>query len=212
VVFLQSILNFLGEYWTALQTGQLPPLGYWNYLILLVFVIIQGPFVTLLSGAGVAAGLFNPILALVTSVIGSLIADVFWYNIGLLGKLEKYFKGRSGKRKKLVELLQKAMQKHYMKVLLFGKLSLGLAIPAVISAGLCRIEWRRWFPVVIVGEFIFTGMLVLLGYFATESIMHVDKIVKVVGITTTVICLILLSVVIPIEMRKMITRDSAGTE
>jgi membrane protein DedA with SNARE-associated domain len=212
VVFLQSILNFFGEYWAALQNGQLPPLGYWNYLILMVFVIIQGPFVTLLSGAGVAAGLFNPILAMTTSVIGSLIADVFWYNVGLLGKLERYFKSRSGKRKKMVELLQKAMQKHYLKVLLFGKLSLGLAIPAVISAGLCRIKWRRWFPVVIVGEFIFTGMLVLLGYFATESILHVDKIVKVVGITTTVICLILLSVVIPIEMRKMITRDSIGTE
>ena len=118
----------------------------------------------------------------------------------------------SGKRRELVELLQKAMQKHYLKVLLFGKLSLGLAIPAVISAGLCRIEWRRWFPVVIVGELVFTGLLVLLGYFATESIMHVDKIVKVVGVSITVICLILLSVVIPIEMRKMITRESVGTE
>jgi membrane protein DedA with SNARE-associated domain len=212
VVFLQSIINFFGEYWTALQNGTLPPLGYWNYLILLVFVIIQGPFVTLLSGAGVAAGLFNPILAMTTSVIGSLIADVFWYNVGLLGKLEKYFKNRSGKRKKLVELFQKSMQKHYLKVLLFGKLSLGLAIPAVISAGLCQIKWRRWFPIVIIGEIIFTSMLVSLGYFATESILHVDKIVKAVGITTTALCLIVLSVVIPIEMRKMITRESVGID
>lgn len=212
MIFLQSILDFFGEYWTALQHGQLPPLGNWNYLILMVFVIIQGPFVTLLSGAGVAAGLFNPLLAGITSVIGSLLADVFWYNVGLLGKFDKYFKSKSGKRKKMVELLQKAMQKHYLKVLLFGKLSLGLAIPAVISAGLCRIKWRRWFPVVIVGEVIFSGILVSLGYFATESILHVDKIVKVVGIVTTVISLVLLSVVIPVEMRKMIAREGADPE
>ncbi|MEN8241463.1 MAG: VTT domain-containing protein [Chloroflexota bacterium] len=212
MVSIDGILNSFGQFWYALQIGQLPSIGNWNYLVLLVFVILQGPSVAILIGAGISAGLFNPLMAGLTSVIGSLIADVFWYNIGQLGKLDRYYRKKKGKRKELVELFQNGMQKHYLKILLLGKLSLGLAIPAVISAGLCRIEWRRWFPVVIIGEILFTLSMVSLGYFATESIMHVDTIVKVVGISTTAICLIILLVVIPIEIKKMLTIAAVESE
>ena len=205
---IDVLLNFFGDYWRAIQIGELPPLGYWNYLVLMVFVILQGPSVAILIGAGISAGLFNPVLAGITSVFGSLFADVFWYKIGSLGKLDRYYRREKGKRKQLVDLFRNGMQKHYLKVLLLGKLSLGLAIPAVISAGLCKIEWRRWFPVVIVGEVLFTISMVTLGYFATESIMHVDNIVKVIGISTTIICLVLLLVVVPMEIKKMLTKDA----
>lgn len=205
---IDSIFSFFQEYWYALESGHLPPFGYWNYLILMVLVIIQGPLVTLLSGAAISAGLLNPYLTVMVSVTASLLADVAWYNVGRLGKLDKYYKQKKGKRQQLVEMLHKAMQKHYLKVLLLGKLSLGLAIPAVISAGLCRIKWRQWLPVVIVGEILFTLSLISLGYFATESITHVDSIVKAVGLTTTAIGLLLLVVVIPIEIRKMFSQES----
>jgi membrane protein DedA with SNARE-associated domain len=212
VVIVESITSFFGQYWSALQTGQMPPLGYWNYLILMVFVIMQGPTVALLSGAGVSAGLLNPYLAGLASIVGSLIADVFWYKLGLLGKLERYYKQRKNKRQKLVELFYKAMQEHYLKVLILGKLSIGLAIPAVISAGLCRIKWRRWFPVVIIGELAFTFVMMVLGYFTVESLKHADALVKTVGITMTVICLVILMFVIPIEMRKLLSREGAEIE
>jgi membrane protein DedA with SNARE-associated domain len=212
VVIIETITDFLREYWTALQTGQAPPLGYWNYLILMVFVILQGPSVALLSGVGVSAGIFNPFLAGAASITGSLLADIFWYQIGLLGKLERYYKQRSNKRQKLVELFYKGMRKHYLKVLLLGKLSIGLAIPAVISAGLCRIKWRRWFPIVIIGEIGFTAVMITLGYFATESITHVDKYIKAAGISVTVICLVILIIVIPIEIKKLLSTENGQTE
>ena len=111
-----------------------------------------------------------------------------------------------------MELFQKGMKKHYIKVLLLGKLSLGLAIPAVISAGLCRIEWRRWFPIVVVGEILFTLSMVSLGYLAAKSILHVDNIIKAFGISTTMICLIILLIIIPKEIKKMLTKDAVGIE
>lgn len=206
--FIEPLINFLGQYWSAFEIGQLPEIGNWNYLVLMVFVILQGPSVALLIGAGISAGLLNPWLAGLTSVVGSLLADIFWYKIGMLGKLDRYYRFKKGKRKVLVELFQGGMEKHYLKILLLGKLSLGLAIPAVISAGLCRIEWRRWFPVVVIGEILFTLSMVSLGYYATESIFHVDNFVRVAGLTTTGICLIILLVVIPIEIKKMLNKEA----
>jgi membrane protein DedA with SNARE-associated domain len=211
VVIFERIASFFGEYWTALQHGTVPPLGYWNYLVLMVFVILQGPTAALLSGAGVSAGIFNLYLAGLASVIGSLFADIFWYQVGLLGKLERYYKQRKNKRQQLVELFYNGMQKHYLKVLLFGKLSIGLAIPAVIAAGLCRVEWRRWFPIVIVGEILFTAMMIALGFFAAESLAHVDRIVKTVGITITVVVLLLLVVVVPIEIKRLLSREGTAS-
>lgn len=212
MVILESISSFFQEYWNALQNGQLPPLGYWNYLILMVFVILQGPSVALLSGAGVSAGILNPYLAGISSITGSLIADVFWYNVGLLGKLEQYYKQKKNKRQKLVEMFYKGMQKHYLKVLLLGKISIGLAIPAVISAGLCRIKWRRWLPVVIVGELLFTVAMFTIGFYATESLMHVDTVVRTVGITITAICLAFLVIVVPIEIKKLLSKEEVENE
>lgn len=211
MITVESLTSVFGRYWHALWSGQMPPLGYWNYLLLMVFVIIQGPTVALLSGVGVSAGILNPFLAGLASITGSLIADVFWYRIGLLGKLEQYYKKGKNKRQKMVELFYNAMRKHYLKVLILGKLSVGLAIPAVISAGLCRIKWRRWFPVVILGELMFTVVMMLLGYFATESVMHVDHLVRTAGILFTVISLVILLIFVPIEFRKMLSSESAET-
>ena len=66
--YLESILNFFGQYWYALEIGHLPSIGNWNYLVLMVFVILQGPSVALLIGAGISAGLLNPLMAGLTSV------------------------------------------------------------------------------------------------------------------------------------------------
>ena len=34
--------------------------------------------------------------------------------------------------------------------------------------------WRRWFPVVFLGETLWTGTLLLIGYYATEAIKRVE--------------------------------------
>ena len=53
-----------------------------------------------------------------------------------------------------------------------AKLSSGLAVPALIAAGLARVPWRRWFPIVLVGEVLWTSVLMLIGYCATEAIIR----------------------------------------
>jgi membrane protein DedA with SNARE-associated domain len=67
-----------------------------------------------------------------------------------------------------------------------------MAVPTVIAAGLAQVPWRRWFPPVVVGELIWTGSLLLVGYYATESIMRSEWAVVQFGIIVSVVLFVLM--------------------
>ena len=107
--------------------------------------------------------------------IGNLTADTLWYSVGYLGKTEWFIRyGRwFGIEEKLVKRLQQDIQEHIHKVLFVAKLTLGLVVPALIAAGLTRVPIKRWFGVLFAAECIWTGGLVLAGYYfgtLTQSI------------------------------------------
>jgi membrane protein DedA with SNARE-associated domain len=146
----------------------------------MVMIIIQGPISTMLGGAAAAAGLLNPFGVLAVAMVGNLGADAFWYTMGSSSKIRKV--GRWSRRSQaLIEVLRAAMHEHALKVLLMAKLSIGMAVPAVIAAGLARVPWRRWFPIALIGEILWTGMLLLVGFYATEAIKGAEQIVVYLG-------------------------------
>ncbi len=48
---------FFHEFWNAIQTGQLPDLGFWSYVILMALVFIEGPAATLVAATMAANGI-----------------------------------------------------------------------------------------------------------------------------------------------------------
>jgi membrane protein DedA with SNARE-associated domain len=159
------------------MNGQIPEWGNWSYLVLAVLVAIEGPFVTLLGAAAASAGVMRPVLVFIAAAGGNLMADTLWYLVGYAGKIEWFLSigQRMGLNRRHMELLQKNMRKHAVKVLFFAKLSMSLMIPSLIAAGLVKARWRRWFPAVFGGEVIWTGALVLIGYYATEAIKRIEQ-------------------------------------
>ena len=173
---MEPLFELLQEIWSDFQAGQLPELGPWNYLLLSLLMIWQGPIASLFGGAAASAGLLKPGLVFVVGVAGNLTADVIWYSIGRNGKVERLFeRGRFGMHHGRYQKLSNGMQLHATKILLMAKLSFGLAVPTLVAAGLAKLSWRKWFPVVFIGETIFTGTLVIVGYFATEIIKQVEQ-------------------------------------
>jgi membrane protein DedA with SNARE-associated domain len=67
------------------------------------------------------------------------------------------------------------MHEHAARILFLAKLTVSFMIPSLIAAGLVKVPWRRWFPALFTGEIIWTGSLVLIGYYATEAIKRVEK-------------------------------------
>jgi membrane protein DedA with SNARE-associated domain len=172
-----SIVQLLQDFLLAVKTGQLPQLGYWTYLVLALLVVIEGPIATLLGAAAASAGLMRPILVFIVAAFGNLTADSLWYSLGYAGKIETALRlgRRMGIRQELLESLEKGMQNHAAKIMLMAKLTMSFMIPSLLAAGLVKVPWRRWFPAVFSGEMLWTGSLVLIGYYATEAIKRVER-------------------------------------
>lgn len=160
-----------------LNFSQLPEWGNWSYLALAVLVAVEGPIATLLGAAAASAGVMRPLFVFIAASTGNLAADTLWYTLGYLGKFEWFyhFGKRTGISNKQMESLKENIQKHSIKVLFFAKLSMSLMIPSLIAAGLVKAPMRKWFPAVFGGEIIWTGALVLIGYYGTEAIKRVEQ-------------------------------------
>jgi membrane protein DedA with SNARE-associated domain len=112
-------------------------------------------------------GLLNPVLVFISASLGNLTADTLWYSLGYLGKAEWVMKLSSqfGVKESVITKLQKDVHEHIHKVLFIAKLTMGLVIPTLIAAGLARVPFKRWFGVLFGAECIWTGSLVLAGYY-----------------------------------------------
>jgi undecaprenyl-diphosphatase len=196
---MQEIIDFLQTFWTNLQHGQLPKLGYWNYFILSFLIVLQGPAATLLGGAAANAGLLRPLYVFLAGITGNLIADVLWYSVGSRGKTDWLLKhgNRFGVRREHLDRLTRGIEQHAVKILLMAKLSFGLAVPTLLVAGITRVPWRKWFPIVFLGEAVWTGILVAIGYFATEAIKQMEYGVEAVLLSGTFLFLVMLVWLIP---------------
>lgn len=174
-------MNDWAQLWLELgllfRNGQIPEWGIWSYLALALLVAVEGPIATLLGAAAASAGAMRPGLVFLAASAGNLCADTLWYTIGYIGRIEWFFSigQRMGVSRERLERLQVNMQKHAVKVLFFAKLSMSLMIPSLIAAGMVKARWRSWFPAVFSGELIWTGGLVLIGYYATEAIKRVEQ-------------------------------------
>lgn len=174
---LQELHNLL----LALKSGHLPHWGSWTYFLLILLVILEGPSATLLGAAAASAGLMKPPLVFLSATIGNLTADSLWYSVGYLGKIDWLLRfQRFGLRQHLIERLKRSMMKHATQILLIAKFTLSFMIPTLITAGLLKIPWRRWFPVLIIADTVWTGLLVSIGYYSIESIKSVQKSVEYV--------------------------------
>lgn len=162
---------------TALKSGQLPQLGLWTYILLALLVAIEGPIATLFGAAAASAGLMRPTLVFFAAATGNLMADCLWYSLGYLGKTEwvYHFGQRLGIRQSLIEHLKHNIIEHATKVLFLAKLTMSFVVPSLVTAGLLKIPWRRWLPPLILAETIWTGTLVLIGYYTTEAIKRIEQ-------------------------------------
>ena len=152
------------------------PMAGWAYILLALLVAVEGPITTLAGAVAASTGLLNPILVFAFASLGNLIADTLWYTVGYLGKIEWliHYGRRLGITEKFIARLQEDVRDHIHKLLFVAKLTLGFVIPTLIAAGLARVPFKRWFGVLFTAECIWTGSLVLVGYYFGYLIQRIE--------------------------------------
>jgi membrane protein DedA with SNARE-associated domain len=186
-----DLLKYLNDFWILLQQGQLPEVGKWNYLLLAILVAVEGPIATLLGAAAASAGLMRFWGVFACAAAGNLVADTLWYMLGYTGRIETALKiGRfAGLKRKHLDHLTNAMQKHGIKILFFAKLTAGFMIPSLVAAGLARLPYKRWFPILLLAETIWTGTLMYIGFYTTEAIKSVSRDIAYISLAISVVFL-----------------------
>jgi membrane protein DedA with SNARE-associated domain len=170
------------------RAGIYPDMGTWSYVVLAVLVATEGPLSTLIGASASAAGYLDWRYVLLATVVGNVAGDCLWYSIGYMGKMEwLYEHGRwFGMRPHHVARLEREMRAHARKLIIFAKIAYGLIVPTLVAAGLARVPWRKWFPVVFLVETLWSILLVWIGFHTTAYIQDFEQTIHAIGVAVLV--------------------------
>ncbi len=173
---MNAITDILDGLLTLLRSEGLQEWGAWSYLLLIILVIVEGPIVTLVGAVAASMGYMRLPLVVFSVLTGSAIADSIWYYLGYTHTEERILRyGRwLGLSRDHLDTLQREMRQHAPKLLLLAKFTSVLAIPTLVAAGLARVPFRRWFPIVFLGEIVWVTALAFIGFQATEVVRRVE--------------------------------------
>jgi membrane protein DedA with SNARE-associated domain len=204
------LIDRIRQLLTSIDVTQIASFGVFSYLILAVLVAIEGPIATLVGAAAAGLGLLNPAVVFFAAAAGNLTADTLWYYLGYMGKIDwvKRFGKRVGVSKEKLDALENMLCDHAPRVLFISKLTVSPMIPALIATGLIKYPWRRWFPAVFAGEMIWTGSLVMIGYFGVKVIQKVE-----LGLEHAILAASVVFIVFIIWFgRRLLTKDTKNPD
>lgn len=188
---MNVMVDIVRTFWQNLQVGVVTQIGSWNYVIIALLVAIEGPIVTLLGAAASASGVLKTSLVLASAAFGNVTADMVWYRLGYVGKMEwlQPYQRWLGIKPRQMDHLQDEMHRHASKILFFAKLSSGFMIPSLMAAGMARVPLKKWLPTLLLGEMIWTGTLVFIGYHGTKMMSSLSKGIEYVLLAASIIFL-----------------------
>jgi membrane protein DedA with SNARE-associated domain len=180
---MQLFLETMGECWATIHSGGWPELGWWSYLLLILLVATEGPVSTLIGAAAAATGILDIRYVFLAAFIGNVVGDSLWYSIGYMNDVKRVHRFGSwlGIRSHHVDRLEHEMHTHATKLIALSKLAIGLIIPTLVAAGLARVPWRRWFPLVLLIEVSWTLLMVSLGFHGAGFINQMEQSLQLIG-------------------------------
>lgn len=151
----------------------------YRYPIAYPLAIVEGPVLMMISGFLVHLGFFSfwPIFFLTSA--GDLTGDIIWYKIGEHGArrlIQKYGRFISLTEDN-IERAEQFFRQHQTKILFISKITMGFgfALATLVAAGAMKVPFKKYMMTNILGQFIWTGFLMGIGYFLGNLYTLVDK-------------------------------------
>lgn len=178
--------------------GLLQPIIIWvessKYILLFFGCIFEGPVVMVASGFLYRLGSFEFLPMYIALVLGDFTADIGWYFVGRYGARNLIFKYGHyfGVTPRTVERVEKRFQKYHEKILIISKLTMGfgLALVTLMVAGMLKVPLKKYALLNLFGGFIWTGFLIIIGYFFGNVYDMITGPEKIIFVGTVLIALI----------------------
>lgn len=159
-----------------------------KYFLLFLAAFIEGPIVAFAAGFMTHLGYFSFWPAYIALILRDVFSDTAYYYIGRFGnpksfveKYGKYFKVTEGH----LESLSHIWNRHAKKTMFFGKLAYGLSIPIVISAGMTKMNIKKFWSYAVPVTLIQYTVLMIAGYYLGASFGYLTGYFKYIGIIVT---------------------------
>ena len=162
----------------------------------------------MLSGVLARLGYFDPFVVYTVLVATAVCGDMFWYWVGYRWGMP--FMARFGRfvsiTPKHVEGVKKIFNKYHASILLISKLTngVGFALVTLFTAGLTRVPFGRFVLFNIIGESIWSAMIISIGYFLGDIYITVNNALGKAFITVAIIGLLVLIFGIANYMRRWV--------
>jgi len=157
-----------------------------KYVLLFLGMLIEGPIIMVASGFLYKLGQFSFFPMYLVLVFGDFTADVIWYCIGRFGTRDAIFKYGHfvGITPEALEKIEDAFNKFHQKILIISKLTMGFgfSIVVLVVAGIFKVPFKNYVLLNLVGGFIWTAMLIAIGFFLGNIFSVIPTSMKIVFI------------------------------
>ena len=168
-----------------------------KYVFLVVGTIFEGPVVMVASGFLYRLGSFDLLPMYLALVAGDFTADIGWYTVGRFGGRPFILKfgNRFGITDRAILKIQDRFHRYHDKILIISKLTMGFgfALVTLVVAGMLHVPFKKYVVLNLLGGFIWTAMLIALGYFfgnIFDMFTGIEKIIVAVCGFVLFVCVI----------------------
>ena len=167
---------------------------YLVYLVIILFACAEGPILSMIFGVLIKLNLFHFWPVYTALMLGDVLGDSAWYYVGR--RYGHRFIARFGK---YVNVTEEAVAKvtavfHTYKhpILFISKISngFGFSLVTLITAGMVKIPFGRYLFINLAGQFIWSGVLIGIGYFFSEAYLQVNTWFERIGLIAAFIILV----------------------
>lgn len=150
------------------------------YGLIAVLAFAEGPILSMLAGVLVRVGWVQLLPAYAALMAGDLVGDVAWYWVGFRfgPRFVERFGRYAGVTPEGVETMTRLFHRHKYRILFLSKISngLGLALVTLTTAGMVRIPFKVYMSVNLLGQLIWTGCLLGIGYFFGNLYVEINNV------------------------------------
>jgi len=165
-----------------------------KYAIVFILCIVEGPVVMITSGFLYRLGQFDLVPLYFALMSGDFVADIGWYGVGRFGA--KPILHRFGKflniTPEIIAKIEKRFKTYQNKILFISKITMGFgfALATLIVAGMLRVEFKKYVLLNLFGGFVWTALLLLVGFFFGHLYATLVGPLKIVFIFTAALVVI----------------------